>query len=34
MTAVCKTGSERERDLGRLDVDVEQANEAIAARCL
>jgi hypothetical protein len=34
MTAVCKTGSERERDLGRLDVDVEQVNEAIAARCL
>jgi hypothetical protein len=34
MTAVCKTGSERERDLGRLDVDVEHANEAIAARCL
>jgi hypothetical protein len=34
MTAVCKTGSERERALGRLDVDVEHANEAIAARCL
>ena len=34
MTALCKTGSERERDLGRFDVDVEHANEAIAARCL
>ena len=33
-TAVCKSGSERDRELGRLDVDVEQANEAIAARCL
>jgi hypothetical protein len=34
MTAVCKSGVERDRELGRLDVDVEQANEAIAARCL
>jgi len=34
MTAVCKSGFERDRELGRLDVDVEQANEAIAARCL
>ena len=33
-TAVCKSGSERDRELGRLDVDVEQANEVIAARCL
>jgi hypothetical protein len=34
VTALCKTGSERERDLSRLDSDVEHANEAIAARCL
>jgi hypothetical protein len=33
-TALCKSGTERERDLGRFDVDVVHANEAIAARCL
>jgi len=33
VTAVCKTGADRERELGRLDADVEQLNEAIAARC-
>ena len=33
VTAVCKTGPDRERDLVRLDADVEQLNEAIAARC-
>jgi hypothetical protein len=33
VTAVCKTGIERDRDLGRLDADVEHINEAIAARC-
>jgi hypothetical protein len=32
-TALCKSGAERERDLGRLDADVEHINEAIAARC-
>ncbi|MGB8104732.1 MAG: hypothetical protein WCF47_10685, partial [Pseudolabrys sp.] len=34
VTALCKSGTERERDLGRFDVDVAHANEAIAARCL
>jgi hypothetical protein len=34
VTALCKSGTDRERDLGRFDVDVEHANEAIAARCL
>jgi hypothetical protein len=34
VTALCKNGVERERDLGRLDADVEHLNEAIAARCL
>ncbi len=33
LTAVCKSGAERERDLGRFDSDVEHTNEAIAARC-
>lgn len=33
VTAVCKSGAERERDLGRYDADVEHINEAIAARC-
>jgi hypothetical protein len=33
VTAVCKSGPERDRDLGRLDADVEHINEAIAARC-
>ena len=31
VTALCKSGAER--DLGRLDADVEHINEAIAARC-
>ena len=34
VTALCKTGPERERDLGRLDADVALINDAIAARCL
>ena len=34
VAALCKSGTERERDLGRFDVDVAHANEAIAARCL
>jgi hypothetical protein len=33
VTALCKDGAERERDLGRLDADVEHLNETIAARC-
>ena len=33
VTALCKNGADRERDLGRLDADVEHINEAIAARC-
>jgi len=33
VTAQCKTGPEREQDLGKLDVSVEQANDGIAARC-
>jgi hypothetical protein len=31
--ALCKTGPDRDRELGRLDADVEHINEAIAARC-
>ena len=31
VTALCKNGVDRERDLGRLDADVEHINEAIAA---
>ena len=34
VTALCKSGTERERDLSRFDFDVEHINEAIAARCL
>ena len=34
VTALCKSGAERERELGRLDADVEHINGAIAARCL
>lgn len=34
MTALCKSGTERERELGRMDPDVEHINGAIAARCL
>jgi len=33
VAALCKNGSERERDLGRLDADVEHTNNTIAARC-
>ena len=33
VTALCKTGADRDRELGRLDADVEHTNEAIAARC-
>jgi len=33
VTALCKSGPERERELGRLDADVEHINEEIAARC-
>ena len=31
--ATCASGPERERELGRLDADVETINSAIAARC-
>jgi hypothetical protein len=34
VTAHCKSGAERERELGRLDADVEHINGAIAGRCL
>ena len=34
VAALCKSGPERERELGRLDADVEHINGAIAARCL
>jgi len=34
VTALCKSGSERERDLGRFDADVANINEAIATGCL
>jgi len=30
---LCKTGTERDRELDRLDADVAHINEAIAARC-
>ena len=33
ITALCKGGPERERELGRFDADVEHLNETIAARC-
>ena len=33
MTALCKTGADRERELSRLDADVDTINNAIAARC-
>ena len=33
LTALCKDGADRERDLGRLDADVDHINAAIAARC-
>jgi len=33
VTALCKNGPDRDRELGRLDADVESLNNAIAARC-
>jgi hypothetical protein len=33
VTAVCRRGPERDRELGRLDADVEHVNEVIASRC-
>jgi hypothetical protein len=33
VAAQCKTGSERDQDLGRLDGAVEDINGVIAARC-
>ena len=33
LTAQCKDGADRERDLDRLDADVEHINTAIAERC-
>jgi hypothetical protein len=33
VTALCKSGPERERELDRIDADVEAINNAIAARC-
>jgi hypothetical protein len=33
VTALSKSGPERERELGRFDADVEYINEAIAAHC-
>jgi hypothetical protein len=33
VTTLCKSGPDRERELGRIDVDVEHINDAIAARC-
>jgi hypothetical protein len=34
VTALCKSGTERDREIDRLDADVDHANDAIAARCL
>jgi hypothetical protein len=34
VTALCRSGPERDRDLGRLDADVAHINDAIAASCL
>jgi hypothetical protein len=33
VTALCKSGQERDRDLGRLDADVDTINKTIAASC-
>ncbi len=33
VTALCKDGVDRDRELGRLDADVEHINSVIAARC-
>ena len=34
VTAVCKSGPDRDRELGRFDADVAHINDAIATRCL
>jgi hypothetical protein len=33
VTALCRSGPQRDRELGRLDADVETINNAIAASC-
>jgi len=33
ITAMCTDGPDRDRNLGQLDVSVDQANNGIAARC-
>ncbi len=33
VTALCKDGVDRDRELGRLDADVEHINSVIAGRC-
>jgi hypothetical protein len=33
VTALCNSGPERDRDLGRLDAEVAHIDDAIAARC-
>ncbi len=33
ITAMCTEGPERDRNLGQLDVSVDQANNGIASRC-
>lgn len=33
LTAACKNNADRERELSRLDADVEHINELVAARC-
>jgi len=33
VAAQCKTGPERDQDLGKLDISAEQANDGIATRC-
>jgi hypothetical protein len=33
VAAQCKSGPDRERELGRIDADVEHINETIAAQC-
>jgi hypothetical protein len=33
VTALCKSGPDRERELGRLDADVENINTTIGAHC-
>ena len=34
VTALCKAGAQRDRDLDHLDADVAHINDAIAKRCL